>query len=91
MAVPSYSRGQFMLTITIAIVGVTSAAQPPTVSDAFELLIAPLSPETFFKSFFETQHIVFPRNEAKLQQLASIDLLSLEKYGEIFRRLFGII
>ena len=73
MAVPS--RGWFMLTITIAIVGVTSAAQPSTEPDAFELLIAPLSSKTFFKSYFETQHIVFPRNEAKLQQLATMDEL----------------
>jgi ribosomal protein L16 Arg81 hydroxylase len=72
--------------VFVAVVGQVTAvpaAAPTNTLDAFELLIAPFSSETFFKSYFETRHVVFPRDDSMaktrfLQQLAAID----ELYGQ---------
>jgi len=71
-------KGTFLCVSIMLAVGSIAA-----VPDPFELLIAPLSPKTFFKSYFEKQHLVFPRegNDAKksfLLQLAAVDQL----YGQ---------
>ena len=74
--------GSLFVTLALVIMATmdVSVATTTTLPDAFELLIAPLSPETFFKSYFEIQHIVFPRHgdadkQKFLQQLAAADEL----------------